>query len=38
VFVFSLSLTQSHPSLFVADAFEYDKGTKLPKGVIGVEI
>jgi hypothetical protein len=38
VFVFPLSLTQNHPSLFVPDVFDYHKETRLPKGVVEVEI
>ena len=38
VFVFPLSLTQRHPSLFVPDVFDYHKETRLSKGVVEVEI
>ena len=38
VFVFPLSLIKTHPHLFQEDVFDYDKSTKLPKGVLEVEI
>lgn len=38
VFVFPRSMTTKYPSLFQNDAFDYDKSTQLPKGVVEVEI
>lgn len=38
VFVFPVSLTRDHPALFVPEVFDYHKGTRLPKGVVEVEI
>jgi hypothetical protein len=38
VFVFPVSLTIKYPSLFHKDAFDFDKSTHLPKGVVEVEI
>ena len=38
IFVFPLSLTQNLPHLFQEDVFDYDKNTRMPKGVIEVEI
>src|SRR5579862_2209221 len=38
VFVFPQSLAVKYPSLFVPDMFDYHKATRLPKGVIELDL
>ena len=38
IFVFPVSLTRTCPHLFQDDLFDFDKNTRLPKGVVKVEI